>query len=156
MEALSVDFTYEPSADKDVRSCRVKNGMLRICRSVSMPVLTLHPGICGNWNTTPGDKKKVKKHPCSLFSVSCRGASSSRVQMRLRQSEQRWQVLFVVALCHHSCSSGQGAGWHSPVRSNTGYPMDQGVKPIWAVHFNTLSFFPFSSILRGFIFVRQS
>lgn len=145
MEALSVAFTYEPSADKDVRSCRVKNGMLKICGSVSMPVLTLRHGICGNWNTTPGDKKKVKKHPCSLFSVPCRGAPSSRVQMRLRRSEQRWQVPFVAALCHHSCSSGQGAGWHSPLCSNIGHPTEQGAKPIWTVYFYMLSFFPFSS-----------
>lgn len=74
VEAAFVDFTYKPSAHKDVRSCRVKS--VKTSRSVSP-----HQGIGGNRNATPGDEK-VRKQPCSLFPVSCQGASSSRVQMR--------------------------------------------------------------------------
>lgn len=110
MEALSVDFTYKPSADKDVRSCRVENVMLKFCRSVSMPSLTPH--LTGSVETGTRHQvtgRRLKKHLLSLLPVSCNGAFSSRVQMRLQELEQSGSGHCIAACVpmQSSCSSDQ-------------------------------------------------
>lgn len=112
-EALSADLTYKPSADKDVRSCWRENVRLKICGSVEVPFLTAHHRICGNWNMTPGDLEKVRKHPLHLFPVSCGGASSSRTQMHLRQLEQTWRERSLCR-CLVSPHTEQLLQWLSP------------------------------------------
>lgn len=44
MEALSVDFTSKPCADKDGRRSRLATVLLKTCRSVALPLLTPHHG----------------------------------------------------------------------------------------------------------------
>lgn len=121
-----------------------------------VPVLTRHHGICGNWNTTPGDSKKVQKHPHSLSPASCHAASGSRVQTRLRHLEQGWWRFCVTALLITAAPGTKSkAAWPSPVCHNAGCPMEQRGSPGWAVYHCMLSP-PLSSLLRGFIFARSA
>lgn len=109
MEALSVDFAYKLSADKDVRSCWVKNVMLKICRSVPMPVLTPHLGIGSNWNTTTRWQEEGEK--ASPQPVLCILLCSIQLQSSDEAVASRTEV--AGSLCHCPVSS-QLLRWPSP------------------------------------------
>lgn len=107
-----------------------------------MPFLTAHSGICGK---TPGAKERVPQHRLHLFPASCNRASRTRVQMRLRQWEQKWQGLCIDVLCSHSEQLRRpwSPELHAfPWLRDPGYRVKQWRNSVWAIYFYKLNFPP--------------
>lgn len=152
IEALSVDFTYKPSADKDVRSCRVENVMPETYRSASVPLLMSHCGTRGKpWCLGGASGTSLSSVPW-ILQWSTQLQSSDETEMARAEVERSLCWYFVFSL-------RAAAGWSSPelcgvLPGVTGCQMQWQGSTVQAVEFHRL-FFPFSSKLRGFISARQ-